>query len=43
MLVGTLAVVGPCHRLTADAIRREMAPTILRAGNEISKRLGYSA
>jgi len=43
MLVGTLAVVGPSHRLTADAIKKDMAPMILRAGNEISKRLGYSA
>ena len=42
MLVGTLAVVGPSHRLTADAIRTDMAPTIVQAGNELSKRLGYS-
>jgi IclR family transcriptional regulator, KDG regulon repressor len=43
MLVGTLAVVGPSHRLTTDAIRTAMAPTIVQAGNELSKRLGYSA
>jgi DNA-binding IclR family transcriptional regulator len=42
-LVGTLAVVGPSHRLTADAIRNDMAPMILKAGSELSKRLGYSA
>jgi len=40
-LVGTLAVVGPRHRLTDDAIHAEIAPALLKAGNELSKRLGY--
>lgn len=42
-LVGTLAVVGPAHRLTEDAMVKEMAPSLLRAGGELSKRLGFSA
>jgi DNA-binding IclR family transcriptional regulator len=41
-LVGTLAVVGPGHRLTADAIKNDLAPVILKAGSELSKRLGFS-
>ena len=42
-LVGTLAVVGPAHRLTEDAMVKETAPSLLRAGGELSKRLGFSA
>ena len=41
MLVGALAVVGPGHRLTDETIAKEIAPAILRAGGELSKRLGY--
>jgi DNA-binding IclR family transcriptional regulator len=40
-LVGAMAVVGPSHRLTSDVIKNEVAPKILKAGNELSKRLGY--
>jgi IclR family transcriptional regulator, KDG regulon repressor len=41
-LVGTLAVVGPAHRLTDDAMAASIAPELLRAGQELSKRLGFS-
>lgn len=40
-MVGSLAVVGPGQRLTDEAIRGEIAPALLKAGNELSKRLGY--
>jgi DNA-binding IclR family transcriptional regulator len=40
-LVGALAVVGPAHRLGDEAIIKDFAPAILRAGSELSKRLGY--
>lgn len=41
-LVGALAVIGPSHRLTRETIAKEIAPEILRAGGELSKRLGYA-
>jgi DNA-binding IclR family transcriptional regulator len=41
MLVGTMVVVGPSHRLGSDVIRNDVAPKILKAGSELSKRLGY--
>jgi IclR family transcriptional regulator, KDG regulon repressor len=42
-LVGTLAVVGPGHRLTDGMIEREIVPSLLRAGEELSRRLGFAA
>jgi IclR family transcriptional regulator, KDG regulon repressor len=41
MLVGAMAVVGPSHRLTPDVIKSDVAPKLLNAGNELSKRLGF--
>jgi IclR family KDG regulon transcriptional repressor len=41
-LVGTLAVVGPSHRVTEERVTQEIAPVILKAGNELSKRLGFA-
>ena len=40
-LVGTLAVVGPAHRLSDEAVNHEISPVLLRAGTELSKRLGF--
>lgn len=40
-LVGTLAVIGPAHRLTEDAVTHNIAPVLLKAGAELSKRLGF--
>ena len=42
-LVGTLAVVGPAHRLTDESIHNEVAPALLKAGSELSRRLGFHA
>ena len=41
MLVGSLAVVGPGHRLSDEVIKQDIAPSVLQAGGELSKRLGY--
>lgn len=41
-LVGALAVTGPSHRLTSEIITKRVAPELLRAGNELSRRLGYT-
>ncbi len=41
MLVGAMAVVGPSHRLTPDVLRNNFATKIVKAGTELSKRLGY--
>jgi IclR family transcriptional regulator, KDG regulon repressor len=40
-LVGTLAIVGPAHRLDAERIQKESVPLIVKGGTELSKRLGY--
>jgi IclR family KDG regulon transcriptional repressor len=40
-LVGTLAVVGPGYRLTDETIHEDIAPLLLRAGTDLSKRLGF--
>lgn len=40
-LVGSLAIVGPAHRLSRERIEEELVPVILNAGKELSKRLGY--
>ncbi|HEX9788866.1 MAG TPA: IclR family transcriptional regulator [Candidatus Binatia bacterium] len=42
-LVGTLVVVGPAHRLTDEAVADDIAPALLKAGSELSKRLGFPA
>lgn len=42
-LVGTLAVVGPGHRLTNGTIHNDIAPALLKAGSELSRRLGFHA
>jgi DNA-binding IclR family transcriptional regulator len=41
-LVGTLAIVGPSDRLSVEKLRNEIAPLILDAGRDLSKRLGYA-
>ena len=40
-LVGTLAVIGPAHRLTEEAVTHNIAPVLLKGGAELSKRLGF--
>jgi DNA-binding IclR family transcriptional regulator len=42
-LVGALAVVGPSYRMSEKLIASDIAPAVLQAGSELSKRLGYPA
>jgi DNA-binding IclR family transcriptional regulator len=41
-LVGALAIAGPGHRLTSETIEQDIVPKLLRAGSDLSKRLGYA-
>ena len=41
-LVGALAIVGPRDRLSKEKLRNDIAPMILNAGRDLSKRLGYA-
>jgi DNA-binding IclR family transcriptional regulator len=40
-VVGTLAVAAPASRLTTERIEKEVAPLVLKAGRELSNRLGF--
>ncbi len=40
-VVGTLAVAGPAYRMQAERIEKEIAPLVLKAGRELSSRLGF--
>lgn len=40
-VVGTLAVSGPAYRLTQDRIDKEIVPLMVRAGQDLSGRLGF--
>jgi DNA-binding IclR family transcriptional regulator len=40
-LVGALALAAPGNRFDSEAIKEELVPKVLRAGIELSKRLGY--
>ena len=40
-VVGTLAVSGPGYRLTAERMQKELAPLVVKAGQELSGRLGF--
>ena len=42
-VVGSLAITGPAYRLPEDRIDKEVAPLVLRAGRDLSSRLGYNA
>jgi DNA-binding IclR family transcriptional regulator len=42
-VVGSLSITAPEYRLPPDRIEREVAPIALRAGKELSNRLGYNA
>lgn len=42
-LVGTVAVVGPSQRMSDEAIANEIAPALVRAGDDLSRRLGFAA
>ena len=40
-VVGALAIVGPAYRFQAERIDKELAPLIVKAGRDLSSRLGY--
>jgi DNA-binding IclR family transcriptional regulator len=40
-VVGSLAVTGPAYRMMAERIDKEIAPLLLKAGQELSSRLGF--
>jgi DNA-binding IclR family transcriptional regulator len=40
-VVGTLAVAGPAYRFQAERIDKELAPLLVKAGRELSSRLGF--
>ena len=42
-VVGSLSIIAPEYRLTPDRVEREVAPIALRAGKDLSSRLGYNA
>ena len=42
LVVGSLAVAGPAYRLAPERIISEIAPALLEAGGEVSRRLGYN-
>jgi IclR family KDG regulon transcriptional repressor len=42
-VVGTLAISGPAYRLSAERMQKEVAPLVVKAGAELSSRLGFNA
>lgn len=42
-VVGSVTLAGPAYRMTQEKIDRELAPLVLKAGQELSSRLGYNA
>jgi len=42
-VVGSLAVSGPSYRIPTGRIELEIAPLVMKAGRELSSRLGYNA
>jgi IclR family KDG regulon transcriptional repressor len=41
-VVGALAVSGPSYRLSNERLQKEMAPLVVKAGSELSSRLGHN-
>lgn len=42
-VVGSLAIAGPAYRLSQERIEKEMVPLMLKAGRELSTRLGFES
>lgn len=40
-VVSVLATAGPAYRFTADRIEKELGPLVVKAGQELSSRLGF--
>lgn len=41
-VVGSLVISGPAYRITQERIQNEIIPLIVKAGRELSSRLGYN-
>ena len=41
VIVACLAIAGPIHRFQGERLERELAPVAVRAGLELSARLGF--
>jgi IclR family transcriptional regulator, KDG regulon repressor len=41
-VVGTLSVAGPAYRIPPERIESELAPLLIEAGTELSRRLGFN-
>jgi DNA-binding IclR family transcriptional regulator len=41
-VVGSLAVSGPAYRLPPERIEKDLVPLVVKAGRELSRRLGYN-
>ncbi|HYD50107.1 MAG TPA: IclR family transcriptional regulator, partial [Terriglobales bacterium] len=42
-VVGSLSLAGPAYRLTQERIEKEIVPLMLKAGLDLSSRLGFDA
>jgi DNA-binding IclR family transcriptional regulator len=42
-VVGALAIVGPAYRFQAERIDKELAPLAVKAGRDLSSRLGFDS
>lgn len=42
-VVGALAIVGPAYRFQAERIDKDLAPLVVKAGRDLSSRLGFEA
>jgi DNA-binding IclR family transcriptional regulator len=41
-VVGSLAVSGPAYRIPSERVQNEIIPLVIKAGRELSSRLGYN-
>lgn len=42
-VVGSLVISGPAYRITQERVQNEIIPLIVKAGRELSSRLGYNS
>jgi len=42
-VVGSLAISGPAYRMSSERIEKEIVPLVLKAGHELSSRLGFES
>lgn len=43
VVVGSLAIAGPAYRLTQERLEKEIVPLMLKAGKDLSTRLGFAS